>query len=317
MRVLVYGGGSVGLGIAGCLLKAGARVDILARPDSVAKLRIGGLTKTGIFGDYHAPPDVFCCFASLDEIQIFAYDYVLVCTKSFDSASAADDLARHHALIAKKNVIVLFQNGWGNAEVFASRFERPRIYNARVITGFTRPRPNEVLITVHADAIRIGSLFNGPASRIEDLCKAIDDGGIPCRATDAVEKHLWAKMLYNCALNPLGAILNVPYGRLAEQESTRTIMNGIAAEAFSVMRSAGFATHWENPEEFLEVFYRRHVPDTAEHRSSTLQDIMANKPTEIDALNGAVIRLAKESGINVPFNLTVYNMVKCAELGNS
>ena len=126
MKVMVYGGGSVGLGIAGCLLKVGVDLDIIARPDSVAKLRIGGLTRTGIFGDYHAPPDAFRCFASLDEIQASAYDFVLVCTKSFDSPSAAQDIACHGALIADKTVIVLFQNGWGNAEVFASRFEKSR-----------------------------------------------------------------------------------------------------------------------------------------------------------------------------------------------
>ena len=97
----------------------------------------------------------------------------------------------------------------------------------------------------------------------------------------------------------------------------RTIMNGIVAEAFDVMRSAGFTTHWDNPEDFLAVFYEKLVPDTAEHRSSTLQDIMANKPTEIDALNGAVIKLSENSGISVPLNLTVYNMVKFAELESS
>ncbi len=120
-------------------------------------------------------------------------------------------------------------------------------------------------------------------------------------------------MLYNCALNPLGAILDVPYGKLAEQESTRAVMDGIAGEVFAVMTKAGYETHWESAKDFLEVFYGKLVPDTAEHKSSTLQDIAAKKPTEIDALNGAVIRLAETFAIPVPCNSVVYNIVKFIE----
>ena len=185
-----------------------------------------------------------------------------------------------------------------------------------LITGFRRPHNNEVIITVHADSINVGSLFKASASRVENLCRAIHDGGIPCETTNSIEKDLWAKMLYNCALNPLGAILNVPYGILGKHNFTRNIMDVIVEEVFSVIKAANFKTHWQSPKDFLEVFYNELIPDTAEHRSSTLQDIMANKPTEIEALNGSVIKLAEKFGLGVPVNQTVYNMVKFAELEN-
>jgi 2-dehydropantoate 2-reductase len=146
------------------------------------------------------------------------------------------------------------------------------------------------------------------------LCEAIASGDIPCQTTNEIAKDLWAKMLYNCALNPLGAILDVPYGVLAENQTTRTIMNGIVNEAFNVMTAAGYKTHWPTSEDFLEVFYNKLVPDTAEHKSSTLQDIMAKKRTEIDALNGAVIKLAEKYNINVPYNLVIYNLIKFVEM---
>jgi len=120
-------------------------------------------------------------------------------------------------------------------------------------------------------------------------------------------------MLYNCALNPLGALLDVPYGVLAESESTRHIMGHIVQEVFAVMTSAGYETHFQTPEAFLDVFYSTLVPDTAQHRSSTLQDIKAGKRTEIDALNGAVLELAKKHGINAPYNSFAYNLVKFLE----
>lgn len=310
MNVLIYGGGSVGLGIASCLIPEGAHVMIVARENTVARLRKDGLVRTGIFGNVRAKPGDFCAYSSLDEFAGAACDYVLVCTKSYDSQAAAQDLCRHSLCVNESTAIVLFQNGWGNAEIFASVFPKDQIFNARVITGFTRPVANEVIITVHADAIHVGSLFGGDPGRVEDLCRAIANGGIPCVSTREIEKDLWAKMLYNCALNPLGAVLNLTYGELAKDQSARVMMDHVIEEIFNVMNAAGFRTHWQRPADFLDVFYNKLVPDTALHKSSTLQDIMAGKKTEIDALNGAVIALAREHHIPVPWNKQMYDKIK-------
>lgn len=313
MRVLIYGGGAVGLGIASCLLKSGCRVDILARQNTVSSLRDRGLVRTGIFGEYHAPASSFGCCQALNDVRENTYDYILVCTKSFDSLAAARDLSAHNSLFDDETKIVLFQNGWGNADAFLPFFTKQRIYNARVITGFHRPSNHKVEITVHADAIHIGSLFHSDVPSLEDLCEAITKGDMPCMVTAEIAKDLWAKMLYNCALNPLGAILDVPYGALAESAFTRNIMGHILEEVFDVMIAAGYEAHCKSAEDFLRLFYDKLVPDTAEHKSSTLRDIIAKKRTEIDALNGAVIKLAEKHGLDVPHNLVVYNIIKFIE----
>ncbi len=313
IRVLIYGGGAVGLGIASCLLQSGNEVDILARPQTVAALETEGLTRTGIFGDVHAKPGAFRCYCSLQEACSGPYDFILICAKSYDSPAVAQELSGQRACTDGTARLVLFQNGWGNAEVFAARFDKSRIFNARVITGFHRHRFCEVEITVHADSIHIGSLFGADAAAVESLCQAISAGGIPCEKTDAIEKDLWAKMLYNCALNPLGAILGVPYGVLAEHAPTRQLMDKIVEEVFEVMAASDYKTHWQTAQDFLAVFYERLVPDTAEHESSMLQDLTAGKRTEIDALNGAVIRLANERGLQVPYNGAVYRLIKFLE----
>jgi len=313
IRALIYGGGAVGLGIASCLLHAGQEVDILARADTVAALETEGLVRTGMFGCVHMKPGVFRCYNSLQEACSGLYDFILICIKSFDSLAAARELSGQHACMDSSAKLVLFQNGWGNAEVFRDHFDDDRIYNARVITGFHRHQPNEVEITVHADSIHIGSLFGADISVMEGLCRAISEGGIPCQMTDAIEKDLWAKMLYNCALNPLGAILGVPYGALAEHAATKQLMDGIVEEVFEVMAAGGYATHWPQARDFLKVFYERLVPDTAEHESSMLQDLTAGKRTEIDALNGAVIRLADEHRVEVPYNSAVCRLIRFLE----
>ena len=316
MVVMIYGAGSVGLGLASCLLKARAELDLIDNEGIAASLREHGLQRTGIFGDIHAYPSEFQSCSSLSCLSHRQYDYILVCTKSFDSHEAAKDLADHKHLIGANTRIVICQNGWGNAEVFTALFRREQVYNARIITGFQRLNNHTVVVTVHADAIRVGNLFGFGSSCVKQLCKSITEGGIPCEVTDEIGKYLWDKMLYNCALNPLGALLDVTYGALAESQSTRHIMDHIVREVFSVMTAAGYETHFQTPEAFLEVFYDKLVPDTAEHRSSTLQDIKAGRRTEIEALNGAVIELAKTHGIDAPYNSVLFHLVKSLEARN-
>jgi 2-dehydropantoate 2-reductase len=334
MKALIYGGGAVGLGIASCLILSGAKVDIIAREGTVSALRRGGLERTGIFGSVEVGPERFEAFASLDELLRlggrrlqdgglnldgeFGYDcdYVLVCTKSHGSPAAAADLSRHREILGDGGKIVLFQNGWGNAEIFAEHFPKDQIYSARVITGFSRPEKNVVEVTVHADSIHLGSLFASDLAPMAPLAEAITTGGIPAEVVPDVGEDLWAKMLYNCALNPLGAIFGVPYGDLAEVSASREIMEALIGEIFAVMKAAGYRTHWSTPDEYRAVFYERLLPPTARHVSSTLQDIRAKKSTEIEALSGAVVRLGEEVGVPTPTNATLYRMVKFMEARN-
>jgi 2-dehydropantoate 2-reductase len=313
MKTLVYGAGAVGLGLGSCLLKSGTEVDLVARKKTVSELEKYGLIRTGIFGEFKAGPDSFHVYSSLNNIKSVQYDHILVCVKSYDSAAVALDLSKNPQIFQKDTRIILCQNGWGNAEVFLNKFSRNQVYNARVITGFSRPEPNHVEITVHAEPIHIGNLWGNKAQGLEVLCKKITQGGIPCQTTQHIGKDLWAKMLYNCALNPLGAILDVPYGELIQQEASRKIMEKIIEEIFDVIDTAGFETHWKEPGEYLELFYRHLVPSTAGHRSSTLQSLRANKKTELDALNGAVIKLAREFKVPVPVNNTVFQIVRSME----
>ena len=205
--------------------------------------------------------------------------------------------------------IILCQNAWGNAEKMAKILPERNIFNARVITGFIRPELNKVDVTVHAQPVHLGSLFVEELKDLTPLSHAIDEGGLPCTVTQDIEKDLWAKMLYNCALNGMGAILEVPYGFLGEKESTRKIMEGIVDEVFIVMKTLNYETHWRNSQEYLEEFYGKLLPNTYEHESSMLQDLRAGKTTEIEAINGVIVAEGIRSNIKVPFNFLIYNLI--------
>ncbi len=313
MNILLYGAGAVGLGLASCLLKAGERVDLIGRGDTVSALKQHGLQRTGLFGDFTADPDSFGAYSSLAELPETDYDFILVCTKSFDTRNAAEQITAIPFLNKVSVSIVLCQNGWGNAEIFAETFSRDRIKNGRVITGFRRPQKHQVDITVHADAIHLGSLFGHGVSGLEELSAAITAGGIPCEVTPTISKDLWAKMLYNCMLNGLSTVFDVPYGVLGESPHTRELMASIAHEVYAVMNADGYATHWERAEDYIDIFYKLQLPPTYNHEPSMLQDIRAGKRTEIDALNGAVVALGKQHGVPTPTNTNITRMIQFME----
>jgi 2-dehydropantoate 2-reductase len=313
MNILLYGAGAVGLGLASCLLKSGQQVDLIGREDTVAALQQNGLERTGLFGDFTAATKSFGAYTSLSELPQNEYDFLLVCTKSFDTRTSAERIAAIPFLQNASTPIVLCQNGWGNAEIFAEYFPKNRIKSGRVITGFRRPQKHQVDITVHADAIHLGSLFGLGVSGLERLSTAITAGGIPCEVTPTISKDLWAKMLYNCMLNGLSTVFNVPYGLLGESAHTRELMENIAHEVYAVMTSAGYVTHWERAEDYIEIFYQLQLPPTYNHEPSMLQDVRSGKRTEIEALNGAVVNLGQQHGIATPTNTTVTRMIQFME----
>jgi 2-dehydropantoate 2-reductase len=169
LRILIYGAGAVGLGIGSCLLKSDEHVDFIGRASTVHRLRKNGLIRRGILGPYRARHQSFGAYLALGTLPKKSYDFILVVTKSFDSESSAKNLSQCPFLFHKNTNIILCQNGWGNAEIFSKYFPKRRIKNARVITGFTRPKPNEVTITVHADAVRMGSLFDKNVKELKEI----------------------------------------------------------------------------------------------------------------------------------------------------
>lgn len=313
MKSLIIGGGGVGLGIASCLLRGETGVSIVARPKTRKKLEECGLTRTGIFGDFHAPPDLFDIYDNLGKVPADPFDYLLVCVKAFDSQTVVLELAAQPGLVSPETKIVLFQNGYGNFETFAAHFPPERIFLARVITGFYLTDRHQVEITVHAAPILIGNPLSPSSAEITNLCTAIARGGIPTEPSPHIARDLWAKILYNSMLNPLGAIFGATYGELGESPHSRWLMEQVAREAFVVMDACDISTHWSGSEPFIEAFYDQMLPPTRNHESSMLQSIRNRQRTEIDALNGAVVNLGERCGVDTPHNRTVVELIKFLE----
>lgn len=297
--IVVMGAGAVGSVLGGFLAQAGHTVTLLGRPAHMRAIAERGLAITGLFGHHWIRGlEVVTDPAALPR----GAAAVWVCVKSYDTASVAS-WAEHCR--APRGVVISAQNGLGNLELLASTVPPTALLGARVIFGARLVRPGEVEVTVSAEPVRIGAFVRGAQEaerQARHWAEALAAAGLDCQWTPDIHAELWAKVFYNAALNPLGALLGCHYGALAEHDDTRALMDQVIAEAFAVARAEGVALPWSSAEEYLERFYSQLVPATYGHRSSMLQDLERGKPTEIEAINGALWRRATQHGLAAPAN---------------
>jgi 2-dehydropantoate 2-reductase len=306
-RVLVAGAGALGSVFGGLLAQAGWPVVLLGRPEHVDVARRDGLRIEGLFGE-HLVRDVD---AVSDAAALRGpFDTVLVTVKSYDTAAVVRAVANH---LAPDGVLVCLQNGLGNLESAADVVGASRVLGARVIFGAELFGAGRVRVTVSAAPVLVGSPDPGDAirrSRAQEWAARFATAGIPSEPTDELMGELWAKVFYNAALNPLGALLGVPYGYLPGDPDARALMDRTIDEAFAVARAEGIRLRWPDAGAYRALFYDELVPTTAAHRSSMLQDLERGRPTEIEAINGYVSRRADALGIAAPVNATLTHMIR-------
>lgn len=309
MNILVVGLGALGTVFATSLKFAGNKVYGITKGKYIYILKNKPLKIKGLFGDKETSLDGI--FTNSEDLKNENLDLIILTVKSYDTESAVYQLK---PLIRDNTLLLLAQNGYGNYEIASNIIAKDRIILSRVIFGAKIIEMGFAEVTVFADDIVIGQPDNLISNeKLQEIAEIFNKAGLPTRVSKDVYAILWDKILYNSALNPLGAILECNYGSLAENEETRLIMNCIINEIFLVTNASKIKLNWNNPEEYLKNFYERLVPPTAKHFPSMYYDIKNGKKTEIDSLNGAIVKLAKRENINVPVNETITNLIKFKE----
>ena len=307
--ILITGLGALGTVFATLLKEAGHTVHALTRGKYLTVLAERRTRVTGIWGEHEAQLDGI--HASIDPLKNITFDLIILTVKSYDTASAIEQVK---PLVGKDTLVMVAQNGYGNYETVAAAVGKEHALLARVIFGVKLPSPGRAEVTVIADDVRIGQPHDAvDPDRIRAIAAEINAAGIPTSYAANVAAILWDKILYNAALNPLGAVLECTYGQLAENPGTRQVMDRIIDEIFQVAQAHGMPLNWKTPEEYRQHFYTRLVPPTAKHFPSMYYDVKAGKRLEIDALNGAIVKLAHQKGINVPVNETITLLIKTKE----
>jgi len=307
--VLIAGLGALGTVFATMLKKAGHSVHGLTKVKYLSAFADGRTRVTGIWGEHEVMLDGI--HAAIDPLKHISFDLIILTVKSYDTAAVVEQVK---ALVGNDTLVIVAQNGYGNYETVAAAVGKEHTLLARVIFGVKLHAPGRAEVTVIADDVRIGQPHNVvDPDRIKVIAAAVNAAGIPTAYAGNVAAILWDKILYNAALNPLGAVLECTYGQLAENAGTRQIMDRIIDEAFLVAKANGIPLNWRTAGEYREHFYTRLVPPTAKHFPSMYYDVKAGKRLEIDALNGAIVKLAQEKGISVPVNETITALIKAKE----
>ena len=300
VRVLVLGAGAVGLPLAAKLSRV-AEVVAVTREPYASEISRHGLDIRGAWGDESF---IFPCVSTLEDAGPF--DYILITSKSQDT----DSLCRQYADLLSASEVVSFQNGIGNEETISQYTEH--VIGGVVLTGFVREGDCTVQITANAGPLQIGRFPGGLDAGVEGLAAILTKAKIPVERSEHIKGKLWSKNLINCSLNPLSAITGVAYGDLRGPDSWH-IIEQIVREIYLVVKRDGIRLEWSDPDAFLGYLQGALIPVMARHRSSMLQDILHGHKTEIDYLNGAVVREGEKLGVATPYNACISDLVRFRE----
>jgi 2-dehydropantoate 2-reductase len=298
-RIAVVGAGAVGGYFGGMLARAGLPVRFIGRPAFVDAVK-----QNGLFLDTAQFQERVKVQASSDLAAARDAGIVLFCVKTTDTAETARELAK---IVAPNAVIVSMQNGVDNAEQIEAASGLHAL-TAAVYVAASVPAAGTV------KHVGRGDLVLGPQNKItEKVAEVFNRAGVPCRISENLAGELWTKLVWNCALNALSALGKVTYGEILASSDAKRLLETVVYEVLAVAKASGIRpAGLEDPKAALAGAYRV-AEQMAATRSSTAQDMMRGKKTEIDSLNGFIVRRARELNIAAPVNHALFTLVKLAE----
>lgn len=295
MKIAVLGAGAVGCYFGALLARAGHDVIFIGRQAHVAAITARGLILETRHGRETVPAQ-----AAVDTTNLSVPDVVLVCVKSADTEEAARALRGH---LAPGTQLLSLQNGVDNAERMAAIVGQP-VVPAVVYVGTEMAGPG------HVRHHGRGELLIGPSPASASLAEAFIAAGIPTTVSTAIASALWSKLIVNCAYNALSAIGQITYGPMMATDGTREVITAAVTECIAVAKACGVTVPADITETTLAL-----AASMPAQSSSTAQDLARGKPSEIEFLNGHIVRKGREHGIATPTNLALLVAVRLAEKG--
>ena len=241
--------------------------------------------------------------ATTDADELPACDFGIVATKAMHTGPAIEATA--HAFAG--GCVATVQNGLGNEETLAAHVER-------VIRGTTFPAgkivaPGHVQWDVKGDTT-LGPYGDTPFDEVERLADACTRAGMPTNAVRDARGPQWRKVIFNASTNPIGALTGLTHGRVCERPDLRSLVSGLVDEGKAVAAAQGIVLD-ADPEALIDHAAK---PEVAyDHKASMLQDVEARRTTEIDFLNGGIVRFGREHGVPTPLNEAIWALVKGVE----
>ena len=302
LKIAVMGAGAVGCYYGGMLARAGHDVTLIARPVHVQAIRQAGLRLQTQTFDESVPVT-----ASSEPGALAGARVVLFCVKSTDTETAGA-LMRPH--LAADALVLCLQNGVDNADRLQAVLPQHRVAAAVVYVASEMAGPGHVRHNGRGELViePTGADHLMPAISSQTLALALMAAGIQAEISSNVRGALWAKLILNCAYNAVSAIAQRPYGETSQGEGVQDLMRDVVAECLAVAHAEGVQVPGD-----VDAAVRQIARTMPLQSSSTAQDLARGKSTEIDHLNGLIVRRGLALGIAAPANRVLWALVKLLE----
>ena len=298
-RVAVVGAGAVGCYYGGMLARAGVSVTLIGRAAHVEAMRRDGLRLSSATFDEQVRVE-----ASTDIAAVAGATLVLVCVKSTDTEPTGAELAPHLAPDAR---VLSLQNGVDNAPRLQAVLRRA-VAPAVVYVACEMGGPGHVRHLGRGELVIPADMGPTPGLGSSDIVAEFARAGVPVELSDNVVGALWGKLLLNCGYNAISAIADVPYGRMVTLPGIAQTVHDVVVECLAVARALEVTIPGD-----VWAAVDRIATSMPAQVSSTCQDLRRGKPTEIDHLNGYIVREGERLGIAVPLNRALHALVKALE----
>ncbi len=301
MKIVIVGTGAMGCLFAAYLAKSKEELWLLSRnADTAAKIDASGILLEGVSGSWQAKVKTTAKILDIEKC-----DLVIICVKSFNTKQAVE---RIKPLIGQNTKILTLQNGLGNIEIISEI-----VGEEKVIAGVT----NEAATLVDIGKIRhagrgetiIGTINGKTPVEMRAIRELFNKVGFETKMSRDIKGLIWSKLIINVGINALSAITRLPNGKLIEYEGTRRILRDAVTEATRIAKRKRVKLIFEDPLAKVETVCEA----TCDNLSSMLQDVLKKKRTEIDFINGVIVRLGQELGISVPTNKFLLDLIKTIE----
>jgi len=300
MRICIVGCGAVGSLFAAHLAKAGeAEVWVYdVWKEHTDAIRAKGLRLSGA-ADFTARMN-----ATRDASEIPRCDYGIVATKAIQTRSAIADTA---SLFDENSAVCSVQNGVGNEEIIAEHVRY-------VIRGTTFPA-GHAIAPGHIGYDIKGDTWIGPfeptatsMKKVEELAGFMTRSGMNTIALQDARGAQWTKLIFNASTNPVGALTLLHHGAATRFGPTGQLFQDLIAEGEAVARRLGITLHGD-PRDLV----RKGARAPGKHRASMLQDVLAKRQTEVDFINGAIVKWGEKEGVPTPLNKGLWELIKGLE----
>jgi 2-dehydropantoate 2-reductase len=296
MRIAVIGVGGVGGYFGGRLAQAGHDVIFIARGTTLEALRAGGLRVDSILGDFFVNP----VSATDDPASVGSVDAILMAVKAWQIPEAAAQIA---PMLGADTMVVPLENGIDAPEVLSPIVGARHVVGGLCAIVSFMVGPGHIRHAAAEPVVMFGELDNRRSVRVERLCAAFAEAGVNAEVPPDIHRSMWTKFLFIATLSGIGALTRVPIGVWRADEEIRALADRSLREVLRLATARGI----DLGEDALERTWQRYDGLAPDSTSSMQRDIMEGKPSELEAQLGAVVRLARESGVEVPVTAMIYH----------